>query len=215
MLNLLSLLNTYRAKKKRKKQLNKPGRSLQIFIQTYPNYSIGKNCYGVPTIKFAHPNSNLTIGSYCSIAKNVQIFMGGMHRTDWVSTYPFHAFFKEASHIKNGEISKGNVLIGNDVWICENVTVLSGVTVGDGAVIANGAIVTKDVAPYSIVGGNPAKHIRWRFDEATRLALINAAWWNWPEKEILAVIDLICSDNISHFLEYASTRNNTIISEKA
>ena len=214
MLNLFSLFNRYRAEKKRKKQLNKPARSLQKFIQTYPNYSIGKNCYGIPSIKFAHQNSNLMIGSYCSIAKNVQIFMGGMHRTDWVSTYPFHAFFKEAIHIKNGEITNGDVCIGNDVWICENVTILSGVTIGDGAVIANGAIVTKDVAPYSIVGGNPAKHIRWRFDEATRLALINAAWWNWPEKEILTVIELICSENINPFLHYASARNNSSISEK-
>lgn len=206
MFNLLSFFNKRRALKKREKRLNKPARSLAKFKQIYPNYIIGKNCYGVPHIKFQHPNASLQIGSYCSIAKNVQIFMGGMHHTEWISTYPFHAFFNKTLPIQNGETTNGDVIIGSDVWICENVTILSGVTIGHGAVIANGAIVTKDVAPYSIVGGNPAKHIRWRFDAATREALVNTKWWNWSEEEVLSVVDLICSDNISRFLNYANAR---------
>ncbi len=210
MFKLLSFFNTRRAQKKREKQLNKPVRSAIRFKKNYPNYSIGKNCYGVPSIKFQHPDAHLQIGSYCSIAKNVQIFMGGMHHTDWVSTYPFHAFFDQALSIQNGETTNGDVVIGSDVWICENATILSGITIGHGAVIANGAIVTKDVAPYSIVGGNPAKHIRWRFDEATRDALLNIAWWDWPEDEILRVVNLICSDNITDFLNYANSRNNPL-----
>lgn len=204
--NLYKRFKAYQALKKLEKQRNKPIRSLINFKKKFPNFSIGINCYGVPHIKFQHPNAKLSIGSYCSIAKNVQIFLGGIHRADWVSTYPFHAFKLEANHIKNGEMTNGDVIIGNDVWICENVIILSGITIGDGAVVANGAVVTKNIEAYSIVGGNPAKHIRWRFEEATRLALLESAWWDWPEKEILSVIDLICTENISDFLTYAKTR---------
>jgi tetrahydrodipicolinate N-succinyltransferase len=93
------------------------------------------------------------------------------------------------------------------VWLCENCTILSGVTIGHGAVVANGAIVTKNVEPYAVVGGNPAKHIRWRFDEKTREALLKSAWWDWPQDEILKIAPLICSDNITNFLLYAESRN--------
>jgi len=208
MFNLFQTIKNIKAHKKNTKLLNKPVRSLFKFQQQYPKFTIGNHCYGVPNIKFEHQDATLKIGSYCSIAKNVQIFMGGIHRTDWVSTYPFHAFFKEAKHVKNAEVSNGDVLIGNDVWLCENVTILSGLTIGDGAVIANGAIVTKDVAPYEIVGGNPAKHIRWRFDEKTRIALLKTTWWHWSDEEVLSVVDLLCNKDIRAFLAYATTRSN-------
>ena len=206
MFNLLSFLKRLRARKEEKKLLNKPQRTLQRFIARYPNYEIGKNCYGVPEIKFPHPDATLKIGSYCSIAKNVQIFLGGIHRTDWISTYPFPAFSETATHIKNHQTSKGSVVIGSDVWLCQNSTILSGVNIGHGAVVANGAIVTKNVAPYSIVAGNPAKHIRWRFDEKTRNALLKSAWWNWPQEEIEKIAPLLCSSNIEEFLNYAKSR---------
>ena len=209
MLNFSKLIAKYKEQKKQKKMFNKPVRSLKNFKKQYPSYHIGDHCYGVPTVKHQHPDANLKIGNYCSIAKNVQIFLGGIHRTDWVATYPFPAFYKEAGHIKNFTITRGDVVIGNDVWLCENCTILSGVNIGHGAVVANGAIVTKDVAPYEIVGGNPAKHIRWRFDEPTRAALLNSAWWDWPEDEVLSVVELLCSDNISTFLNYADNRKAT------
>lgn len=207
MLNITQLINQWKSQRKQKKLLNKPIRSLARFKKKYPEYVIGANCYGVPVVKHQHPNASLKIGSYCSFAKNVQIFLGGNHRADWVSTYRFPVFFTEAKHIKDSAITNGSVVIGNDVWLCENSTILSGINIGHGAVVANGAMVTKDVAPYSIVGGNPAKHIRWRFDEETRLALLNTAWWDWPEPEILKVVDLLCSDDISRFLNYAKNRN--------
>ena len=185
---------------------NKPKRSRAAFNKRYPSYKMGANCYGVPSIKHPHPDAMLTIGSYCSFAKNVEIYLGGNHRTDWVSTYRFPVFFKQASHIENCAITNGSVTIGSDVWLCQNTSILSGVTIGHGAVVANGAIVTKNVAPYEIVGGNPAKHIRWRFDEATREALLKSAWWDWPETEVLSVVDMLCSKDISVFLEYANTR---------
>ena len=188
------------------KLLAKPWRSQQRFSKQYPQYKMGANCYGVPNVKHAHPDAMLSIGNYCSIAKNVEIFLGGHHRSDWITTYRFPVFFEQAKHIQNCAITKGNVTIGSDVWLCQNATILSGVTIGHGAVIANGAVVSKDVAPYEIVGGNPAKHIRWRFDEPTREALLASAWWDWPEDEVLSVVELLCSDNIAQFLEYAKTR---------
>jgi len=208
----MSLLSTFisRLKKNRarKKLQAKPDRSKNKFNEQYPHYKIGTNCYGLPNVKHAHPDAMLTIGNYCSIAKNVGIFLGGNHRIDWVSSYPFPVFFDQAKHIRDFVTSQGNVDIGSDVWLCQNATILSGITIGHGAVIANGAMVTKDVAPYEIVGGNPAKHIRWRFDESTREALLKSAWWNWPEDEVLSVVDLLCSDDISSFLEYAKNRQS-------
>jgi acetyltransferase-like isoleucine patch superfamily enzyme len=209
----MSLLSTFisRLKKNRarKKLQAKPDRSKNKFNEQYPRYKIGTNCYGVPNVKHAHPDAILSIGNYCSIAKNVDIFLGGNHRIDWVSSYPFPVFFKQAKHIRDFVTSKGNVDIGSDVWLCQNATILSGITIGHGAVVANGAIVTKDVFPYEIVGGNPAKHIRWRFDEPTREALLKSAWWDWPEDEVLSIVDLLCSDDISKFLEYAKARKSS------
>lgn len=204
-----SLQEIFLRKKQLKSQLkllNKPKRSQQTFNKLYPRYKMGVNCYGVPKIKHAHPNATLTIGNYCSIAKNVQIFLGGNHRLDWITTFPFPIFFQNAMHINDSATTNGNVSIGSDVWLCENCTILSGITIGHGAVVANGSVVTKDVSPYEIVGGNPAKHIRWRFDEATRSALLNSSWWDWPEDELLSIVDTICSNDLSGFIDYANTR---------
>lgn len=203
---LSKLYSTWKQNRHVSKKRAKPERSLAKFKRKYPHYVIGNNCYGLPIVKQSHPQAKLKIGSYCSIASNVQIFLGGGHRTDWISTYPFPAFYESASHIENYCTTKGDVIIGNDVWLCANCIILSGVTIGDGAVVANGAIVTKDVPPYAIVGGNPAKLIRWRFDEPTRNAVQATAWWNWPEQEILSAVDMLCSEHIEEFLTYAKNR---------
>ena len=188
------------------KQFKKPQRSQKEFKKQYPNYKIGVNSYGMPSVKNTHPNATLSIGSYCSIANNVEIYLGGQHRTDWISSYPFPAFFKQATHILDYETTHGDVVIGSDVWLCRNCIILSGITIGHGAVVANSAIVTKDIEPYAIVGGNPAKFIRWRFDYETRQALLKSEWWEWPENEILSIVDRICSNNPKDFLEYMESR---------
>lgn len=209
MLKLLGLTDFFkrrRALRKAEKLRRKPARSLERFRKEYPKYKIGCNNYGVPSIKNPHVDATLSIGSYCSIAPNVKIYMGGMHRTDWISTYPFPAFFTHVSHIENWAPTKGNVVIGSDVWLCANSVILSGITIGHGAVVANSAVVTKDVAPYEIVGGNPAKHIRWRFDEVTRDALLKSGWWDWPENEVLKIAPLLCSENLTAFFEYVKSR---------
>lgn len=203
---LTQFFKSLRQQNKAKKRRSKPARSMAKFRQKYPHYKIGSKCYGLPVVKHPHKDASLSIGSYCSFAENVQIFMGGMHHTDWVTTYLFPAYEENCQHIQNWALTNGNVTIGNDVWVCANCVILSGVTIGDGAVIGNGAIVTKDVPPYAIVGGNPAKLIRWRFDEKTREALLQTAWWDWPEHEILSLSDKLCSENIEAFLAYAKNR---------
>jgi len=206
----IKFISDFLARRRKQKKINKlrgkPARNLASFRRAYPDYEIGNHCYGLPQIKNIFEGARLRIGSYCSIAPNVKIYMSGIHRTDWITTYPFPAFELDARHIKDFELSDGDVTIGNDVWLCANCVILSGITIGHGAVIANSAIVTKDVPPYAIVGGNPAKLIRWRFDEATRNALLASEWWNWPEDEVISVVDKLCSNNISDFLEYVEYR---------
>lgn len=177
------------------------------FKKLYPDYEVGVGTYGVPNVHDWNEGTTLKIGAYCSIAGNVQIFLGGNHRTNWVSSFPFPKYFSELNClIKDFGVTKGDVIIGSDVWLARNCTILSGITIGHGAVVATGAVVTRDVAPYAIVAGNPAKQIRWRFDEATRSALLASAWWNWPEAEIRKIAVKLCSDDLTEFLTYAQSR---------
>jgi len=176
------------------------------FLKKYPNYNVGEGTYGIPDVRDWNEGSTLEIGSYCSISGNVRIYLGGQHRVDWVSQYPFPAYWPPVNHIENYGGTKGDVLIGSDVWICENAIILSGISIGHGAVIANSAVVTKDVQPYEIVGGNPAKHIRYRFEKEIREKLLATKWWDWPVDEVLRISAMLCSQRITIFLEYAEQR---------
>jgi chloramphenicol O-acetyltransferase type B len=179
------------------------------FKKHYPNFEIGFASYGLPKVHDYHEGTVVKIGAYCSIASNVQIFLGGQHRSNWVSNYPFPFFFEMQAEYREQYIrggSRGDVIIGSDVWLCANCSILSGVTIGHGAVVASGAVISRDVPPYAVMAGNPAKLIKWRFDEATRASLLEAKWWGWPEDEIRQILDKICSDNPDDFLEYARTR---------
>ncbi len=130
----------------------------------------------------------LKIGRFCSIACGAKfLFTSGNHTLHSLSTYPFPIFFEEwrldAGHITEAWDNKGDIVIGNDVWIGYEAVILSGVTIGNGAIIGTRAVVTKDVPPYTIVGGVPAKPIRRRFDDDTVSALEALRWWDWePEK---------------------------------
>ena len=119
---------------------------------------VGDFTYGRPIVHQWDKTTKLTIGKFCSIAGNVHILLGGEHHTKFVTTYPFDVLLDNKP-----TPSKGDVTIGNDVWIGENVTILSGVKIGDGAVIGAGSVVGGDIAPYSVVIGNPARLIKWRF----------------------------------------------------
>jgi len=190
----------------KKKQLLEPEYSQKKFKKKFPQYSYGKGTYGIPSIYDWKEGSTLSIGSYCSISKNVEIYLGGHHRSDWISTYPFPAFHKLKTEISNYGGTNGDIVIGSDVWICANVTILSGITIGDGAVIANGAVVTRNVSPYEIVGGNPAKHIRYRFDKDVRDSLLKIRWWEWDEIEIINNSHILCSQDIQDLIAYSKTR---------
>lgn len=127
-----------------------------------------RGSYGIPLVHDWKEGSTLKIGSFCSfcsIAEDVNIFLGGHHRSDWITTFPFPAFISTPEPIEGYAFSRGDVVIGNDVWLCTGAVILSGVIIGHGAVVAAGAVVTQDVEPYSIVAGNPARCVRSRFAE--------------------------------------------------
>lgn len=166
----------------------------------------GKYTYGTPKIHWASSGAKLIIGNFCSIAGNVNIYLGGNHRPDWVTTYPFGHINQSKFNMFDGAghpATKGNITIGNDVWVGDNVTIMSGVTIGDGAIIANNSHVVKDVEPYSIVGGNPAKLIKLRFTQDQINKLLEIKWWNWSDEKINEYTPLLCSSNIEFFINAA------------
>jgi virginiamycin A acetyltransferase len=139
----------------------------------------------------------LIIGKFCQIAAGVKFIMnGGNHALKGFSTFPFSVFGDEWSNVPLQSESKGDTIVGNDVWIGNSAIIMPGVNIGDGAIIASSSVVTNHVAPYSIVGGNPAKLIRARFDEEIVQKLLKMQWWNWKLEKItehvndLAIADL-------------------------
>lgn len=175
--------------------------------------SVGKYTYGTHNIKIHSwgEGSNIVIGNFCSIAGNINIYLGGNHRTDWITTYPFGHISKNVFNKFNGvghPKTNGDVVIGNDVWIAENVTIMSGVKIGDGAVIANNSHVVKDVEPYSIVGGNPAKFIKYRFSQEQISKLLEICWWNWSDEKINNELSLLCNQKIDEFINKHSNKKS-------
>jgi len=167
-------------------------------------YDIGEFTYGTPKVLSYGEGSRLRIGRFCSIAVEVQIFLGGEHRSDWVTTYPFPPLscdWPQAEGLVGTPRSKGDVVIGSDVWIGHGATILSGVTIGNGAVVGAMAVVTRDVPDYAIVAGNPARVVRTRFDDATIARLLEVRWWDWPLERICAAIPALCSDRVEEFLD--------------
>lgn len=143
----------------------------------------------------------LKVGKFCSIACGAKfLFTSANHTMHSISTYPFPIFFEkwglDVTNITSAWDNKGDIVIGNDVWIGYEAVVLSGVTIGDGAIIGTRAVVTKDVPPYTIVGGIPAKPIRKRFSDEVISKLLELQWWNWPENRIKENIDAIQSGRI-------------------
>lgn len=165
---------------------------------------VGKKTYGeINVTDFSPLNTKVFIGSYCSIAPGVQFLLGGEHQINSISTYPFKVMYfgeeREAG-------SKGNIIVKDDVWIGTNAVICSGVTIGQGAIIAAGAVVSKDVESYAIVGGNPAKLIKYRFDEHIRQKLC--------EIDIVHLFDSVKKDDVSLIYESLTDESINTILEK-
>ena len=166
--------------------------------------SVGRHTYfsSRPEIHtFTGDETKIQIGSFCSFARGVLFVAGGRHPVDWVSTYPFRIQWKMPGALTDGLPEKcGDIVIGSDVWVSTGVTILGGVTIGHGAVVAARAVVTKDVPPYAIVGGVPAKVIRYRFPQETIDELLRIRWWEWDDEKIREAVPLISSNNIQEFI---------------
>lgn len=169
----------------------------------YGEIRYGVHSYGIPILRWWGDAANLNIGKYCSIGKNVRIFLGGNHRSDWITTYPFPAFsnWRTTISLRDCTSSHGNIAIGNDAWLGEGSIILSGVTIGNGAVVGAGAVVTKDVPDYSIVAGNPARLVRKRFSDEQIVQLNRISWWNWDNNKVQNNIPLLLSGNIQEFIK--------------
>jgi len=173
---------------------------------THPNGQllaiIGKHSYfdfDVINFEWWGSDAQLRIGNYCSVAQGVRFLVAGEHRHDFVSTHPFGPGHPS---------TKGSIVVGHDCWLGLNALILSGVTIGTGAVVGAGAVVSRDVAPYAIVAGNPARLIRYRFAPAIIERLERVAWWLWPDEEVKNAIPYLCSEDIERFLAWAERRHS-------
>ncbi|MGL4939192.1 type B chloramphenicol O-acetyltransferase [Shewanella sp.] len=190
---------------------------------TNPNIIVGKHSYYSgyyhhhsfdDCARYLMPDRDdvdkLIIGNYCSIGSGATFIMAGNqgHRLDWVTTFPF--FYQGAEHAIDGFIRAGDTEIGHDVWIGTEAMIMPGVTVGNGAVIGSKAVVTKDVPAYSIVAGNPAKHIRFRFN-AEQIAMLEAMqWWHWSDEAIKQAMLQLCSQDIAALYQVWQNHINNV-----
>lgn len=168
---------------------------------------VGRGSYGAPKLHWSKGDfgHSLRIGAFCSIADEVSIFVGihGRHTVDYVSTYPLGLIHGRSSEKVPSATTLGDlgVRIGNDVWIGRGAMIMSGISIGDGAVVAARAVVTKDVAPYAIVGGVPAKVVKQRFAAATVDKLLRLKWWNWSDETIAERLAFFSSPHFEQLLD--------------
>ena len=157
------------------------------------------------------------VGNFCALSDGLKFSFLGKHYYNWVSIYPFYDFYDvwqfedEVWHKGKPdakEIKAEPIIIENDVWVASNVTIKEGVRVGNGAVVAMGSLVTKDVPPYALVGGNPAKIIKFRFTEGQIEELQSLAWWNWTDAEIKKIVPMLLSEDVDSLINYAKNRND-------
>ena len=171
------------------------------------NIEIGKYTYGGANIQIVRPHKDtkLVIGKFCSIALNLKIYFNNNHHVEYISTYPFSNRHVEV--FNKGKISgysgpsRGDIIIGNDVWIGDNVTIMSGVRIGDGATIGANSHVMSRVKPYSVVGGNPAQLFYFKYSKEKIKKLLELKWWDMPDDEIAKIAHILSSNNIDKLLK--------------
>jgi acetyltransferase-like isoleucine patch superfamily enzyme len=175
---------------------------------------LGAWSYGRPRIMTdVHGSERLIVGNYSGL--DGTWILGMNHGPRRVSWYPHRIHFEMDGNYGDYPIPTGDTIVGSDVWTMENCLILPGVKIGDGAYVAAGGVVTKDVPPYAIVGGNPAKLIRYRFSEEQIAALLEIRWWDWPEEQVRAAVPYLESEDIDAFIEYARGRRAGVGSELA
>lgn len=169
---------------------------------------VGVGHYGIPIIKhYIHDETRLLVGNYSALSETAIVMLGGQHDASHVTTYPLRIMLKLPGAGQDGvPVHTADTRIGSDVWLAQRAFVRSGITIGHGAIIAAGAVLTKDVPPFAIMGGNPAKVIRYRHTEEQREALLEIRWWDWPEAEIRRATPLLATDDVDAFIDYARRR---------
>ena len=148
--------------------------------------TVGRHTYGVTWRKILFPkkDSPLNVGAFCSVAGDVLFMCSGQHLTESATSFPIHSrILKQSDPVENGG-KPGGITVGNDVWIGHGAIILPGVEIADGAVVGAGAVVTRNVPPYAIVGGSPARLIRYRFSEDIIAKLLSIQWWHWDDEKI-------------------------------
>lgn len=169
------------------------------------DFAIGRFSWGHLTVSNRAPGAQLRIGQFCSLAYGCHILLGGEHRADFVSTYRFPSYspFREAFIAPESDTSttKGDVTIGNDVWVGHQSVIMSGVELGDGVVVGAGSVVRRSAPPYAIVAGNPARVLGYRFPKDQIDALLRIRWWDWPVDRITTALPLLMSDDIQRFID--------------
>lgn len=163
----------------------------------------GAYSYGIPDIReFEGSCSKLIVGRYVSITSGATFLLGGNHPVDWVSLYPFRARFGlDYAYADGMPSSKGDIVVGHGAWIGHGALILSGVTIGNGAVVGAGSVVAKDVPPYGIVVGNPARILRYRFSEEDQARMEADAWWERDPIDLIPEVDLLSSAKIKEYLD--------------
>ena len=164
--------------------------------------TLGQLSYGAPAIRaYEGDTARVHVDSYVSIAEDVVFVVGGNHRLDWVSMFPFRARLRLPGAFEDGHpATKGDIMVGHDVWIGRGATILSGVKVGNGAVVAAASVVTNDVRPYAVVAGNPAREVKRRFTDDQVEALQRIAWWDWPLEQVLERVSELNGGGVEAFI---------------
>lgn len=171
---------------------------------------VGDYTYGYEHIEVVLSGANINIGKFCSIAPGVKAFLGLNHRTDWITTYPFGDRYTNVFNY-TGPVgfkeSKGDINIGNDVYVGIDSRLMSGITIGDGAVIGAHSVVAKDIPPYCVAVGNPARVVKKRFTDEEIFLLLNLKWWDLPPEKINKLIPFLNTNDVAGLLKKALTLN--------